>query len=106
MILPDTPHRCSAILPTVIMSLPQPILTMTCTVAATKDMKSRFAAFFGEAAAGNKIILSTVHYGKGLEYGCVYLADMIDGILPPKAANEVHTIKHGRMKNTEIFRGR
>ena len=84
MILPDAPHRCSAILPTVIMSLPQSILTMTCTVAATKDMKSRFAAFFGEAAAGNKIILSTVHSSKGLEYSCVYLADMIDGILSPK----------------------
>ena len=30
---------------------PKSILTMTYTVAATKDMKSRFAAFFGEAAA-------------------------------------------------------
>ena len=40
-------------------------------------------------AAGNKIILSTIHSSKGLEYDCVYLADMIDGILPPKAANEV-----------------
>ncbi len=40
-------------------------------------------------AAGNKIILSTIHSSKGLEYDCVYLADMIDGILPPKAANDV-----------------
>ena len=40
-------------------------------------------------AASNKIILSTIHSSKGLEYDCVYLADMIDGILPPKAANEV-----------------
>ena len=40
-------------------------------------------------AAGNKIILSTIHSSKGLEYDCVYLADMIDGILPPKASNEV-----------------
>ena len=30
---------------------PKSILTMTYTVAATKDMKSRFTAFFGEAAA-------------------------------------------------------
>ena len=40
-------------------------------------------------ATSNKIILSTIHSSKGLEYDCVYLADMIDGILPPKAANEV-----------------
>ena len=40
-------------------------------------------------AASNKIILSTIHSSKGLEYDCVYLADMIDGILPPKAANDV-----------------
>ena len=40
-------------------------------------------------AASNKIILSTIHSSKGLEYDCVYLADMIDGILPLKAANEV-----------------
>ena len=40
-------------------------------------------------AASNKIILSTIHSSKGLEYDCVYLADMIDGILPPKSAKEV-----------------
>ena len=101
MILPDTPHRCSAILPTVIMSLPQSILTMTYTVAATKDMKSRFAAFFGEAAAGNKIILSTIHSGKGPEYDCVYFADMIDGTLPPKTANEVHKRRTNRPGHAE-----
>ena len=39
-------------------------------------------------AAGNRVILSTIHSSKGLEYDCVYLADVIDGILPPKAANE------------------
>jgi len=39
-------------------------------------------------AASNKIILSTIHSSKGLEYDCVYLADVIDGILPPKTANE------------------
>ena len=39
-------------------------------------------------AVGNKIILSTIHSSKGLEYDCVYLADVIDGILPPKTANE------------------
>lgn len=33
-----------------------------------------------------KILLSTVHSSKGLEYDTVYLLDVVDGILPPNAA--------------------
>ena len=33
----------------------------------------------------NKVILSTIHSSKGLEYDRVFLLDVLDGILPPKA---------------------
>ena len=62
------------------MSLPQSILTMTCTVAATKDMKSRFAAFFGEAAAGNKIMLSTTKITDGCTCCTVTLERTFDDV--------------------------
>lgn len=39
----------------------------------------------------NKLILSTIHSSKGLEYDTVYLADVIDGILPSKAEKEAET---------------
>lgn len=32
------------------------------------------------------LTLSTIHSSKGLEYGCVYLLDMLDGILPAQCA--------------------
>lgn len=37
------------------------------------------------------IILSTVHSSKGLEYGQVYLLDVLDGILPAKTPDAVRT---------------
>ena len=43
-------------------------------------------------SAGNRIILSTIHSSKGLEYDTVYLADIMDGVLPSKAKNEVENI--------------
>lgn len=39
----------------------------------------------------NKIILSTVHSSKGLEYERVYLVDILDGILPAKPEDAVQT---------------
>jgi len=40
---------------------------------------------------GNRIILSTVHSSKGLEYDAVYMADVIDGILPSIIRPEAKT---------------
>ncbi|MBQ2960039.1 MAG: ATP-dependent helicase [Oscillospiraceae bacterium] len=37
----------------------------------------------------NKLILSTIHSSKGLEYERVYLLDMFDGILPSKKRSEL-----------------
>ena len=36
----------------------------------------------------NKVILSTIHSSKGLEYDSVYLADIMDGVLPSKTKAE------------------
>ncbi len=38
-----------------------------------------------------KLLLSTIHSSKGLEYERVYLADMFDGILPSKKRSECRT---------------
>lgn len=43
-------------------------------------------------SADNKLILSTIHSSKGLEYDTVYLADVIDGVLPSKTGKEAETI--------------
>jgi DNA helicase-2/ATP-dependent DNA helicase PcrA len=40
----------------------------------------------------NKVILSTIHSSKGLEYDTVYLADIMDGVLPSKTKNEAEDI--------------
>lgn len=42
-----------------------------------------------ENKSENKLMLSTVHSSKGLEYEQVYLMDMFDGILPSKRKNEL-----------------
>lgn len=39
----------------------------------------------------NKLVLSTIHSSKGLEYDRVYLLDILDGILPAKTEREVET---------------
>jgi DNA helicase-2/ATP-dependent DNA helicase PcrA len=39
----------------------------------------------------NKLLLSTVHSSKGLEYSRVYLLDVIDGILPQKKPSDLET---------------
>lgn len=40
-------------------------------------------------APDNRVILSTIHSSKGLEYDTVYLADIMDGVLPSKTQKEV-----------------
>ncbi len=50
---------------------------------------------------GTRLILSTIHSSKGLEYDCVYLADVIDGILPPKSAKEVEALDEIRQYEEE-----
>ena len=35
-----------------------------------------------------KLVLSTIHSSKGLEYDRVYLLDAIDGVLPAQGAQE------------------
>ena len=40
-------------------------------------------------APKNKVILSTIHSSKGLEYDTVYLADIMDGVLPSKTKTEL-----------------
>jgi len=42
-----------------------------------------------ENSGENKLILSTIHSSKGLEYERVYLLDMFDGILPSKKKAEL-----------------
>ncbi len=37
----------------------------------------------------NKVILSTIHSSKGLEYDSVYMADIMDGVLPSKTRAEM-----------------
>ena len=44
-------------------------------------------------AEENRVILSTIHSSKGLEYDSVYLADVIDGILPSVAEKDAKTIE-------------
>ena len=41
--------------------------------------------------ANAQFILSTIHSAKGLEYDCVYLLDVFDGILPSIAVNGIET---------------
>ena len=40
-------------------------------------------------AEDNRIILSTIHSSKGLEYDTVYMADVVDGILPSITREEI-----------------
>ncbi len=44
-----------------------------------------------ENSRDNKVILSTIHSSKGLEYERVFLLDTLNGILPAKTENEVQT---------------
>ena len=44
-----------------------------------------------ENSRDNKVILSTIHSSKGLEYERVFLLDTLNGILPAKKENEVQT---------------
>lgn len=39
----------------------------------------------------NKIVLSTIHSSKGLEYDRVYLLDILNGVIPPKPEHEIET---------------
>ncbi len=50
---------------------------------------------------GNRLILSTIHSSKGLEYDTVYLADVIDGILPSKTASEAQSIEEIKLYEEE-----
>ena len=43
-------------------------------------------------ASENRVILSTIHSSKGLEYDSVYLCDVIDGILPSLAEKDAKTL--------------
>lgn len=42
-------------------------------------------------AKENKLTLSTIHSSKGLEYECVYLTDVFDGILPSQSMADAQT---------------
>lgn len=61
------------------------------SVPALEEKLERLrAAIAGhENRAGNRLILSTIHSSKGLEYDCVYLLDVLDGILPAKTEGEL-----------------
>ena len=48
-----------------------------------------------------KLILSTIHSSKGLEYDTVYLADIIDGVLPSLTAADVENIDDARLYEEE-----
>lgn len=54
-----------------------------------------------ENSPENKLVLSTVHSSKGLEYERVYLLDVLDGILPMTAAETVKTDKDIRLYEEE-----
>lgn len=49
----------------------------------------------------NRIILSTIHSSKGLEYDTVYLADIIDGVLPSTTAAEVEDLDDAKLYEEE-----
>ena len=50
---------------------------------------------------GNRLILSTIHSSKGLEYDAVYLADVLDGVLPSKTGNEAQTLEDIKLYEEE-----
>jgi DNA helicase-2/ATP-dependent DNA helicase PcrA len=50
---------------------------------------------------GNRLILSTIHSSKGLEYDTVYLADVIDGVLPSKSRNDAQTVDEIKLYEEE-----
>ena len=43
-------------------------------------------------APKNKVILSTIHSSKGLEYDTIFLADIMDGVLPSKTKAELEGV--------------
>ena len=52
-------------------------------------------------SADNKVILSTIHSSKGLEYDSVYLMDVMDGILPSKTEQELETADDRKLYEEE-----
>lgn len=48
-----------------------------------------------------KVTLSTIHSSKGLEYDCVYLLDVLDGILPGRTAETARTPEEIRQYEEE-----
>lgn len=49
----------------------------------------------------NKLILSTIHSSKGLEYERVFLLDMIDGVIPSKVESAIQTTDEWKIYEEE-----
>lgn len=63
-----------------------------------RELEERIQKGFSES---EKIILSTIHSSKGLEYGCVYLVDVYDGRFPSSKGNAFGKAKEAEGENRE-----
>lgn len=59
-----------------------------------------------EGARDSKIVLSTIHSSKGLEYDCVYMVDVYDGRFPSSAKEVINRSKdnfNGEQEERRLF---
>lgn len=68
----------------ILQMLAKPEKTLPAFLARMERLRDLIAV--PQQSADAKLLLSTIHSSKGLEYGTVYLLDVLDDILPPDPA--------------------